>query len=139
MMPFGAPFGFNIMFSIIPVIVVIGFIFVFGTIIVRAAQGARQWHRNNNSPILTVDAKVAAKRIDVSSYTHHHGDMHMHHTSHSTTYYATFEFESCDRLELVIPDAEYGYIVQGDTGKLTFQGTRYLGFQRIPQSGDVTL
>lgn len=42
--PFG---GFGIMFSIVPIIIIIGFIFVFGTIIVRSVQGAIQWKRNN--------------------------------------------------------------------------------------------
>ena len=26
---------------------------------------------------------------------------------------------------------EYGYIVEGDRGRLTFQGTRFLSFERI--------
>ena len=48
-----------------------------------------------------------------------------------TNYYATFQFESGDRLELELQGREYGMIVEGDKGKLTFQGTRYLGFERI--------
>lgn len=118
------------MFSIIPVIVVLGFIFVFGTIIVRSVQGAKQWKRNNDSPVLTVDAVVVTKRADVQHYQHDTGTDAMHHTSSSTTYYATFEFASGDRLEFQIRDSEYGMLVEGDRGKLTFQGTRYLGFER---------
>ena len=41
-------FGGSIMFGIIPVIVAIGFVFVFGTIIVRLIKGANQWKRNND-------------------------------------------------------------------------------------------
>ena len=33
-------------------------------------------------------------------------------------------------MELLIPREEYGMLVEGDQGSLTFQGTRYLGFQR---------
>lgn len=120
----------NAMFSIVPVIIVIGFIFVFGTIIVRAVQGAKQWKRNNESPVLTVDAVVVTKRADVRHEQHHTGTDAMHHTSSSTTYYATFEFISGDRLEFQIRDSEYGMLVERDRGKLTFQGTRYLGFER---------
>ena len=29
-----------------------------------------------------------------------------------------------------IPTQDYGYLVEGDHGKLTFQGTRYLSFER---------
>jgi len=43
--PFGG-FG-DIMFSIVPVFVIIGFIFVFGTIIARLIKSAKQWKRNN--------------------------------------------------------------------------------------------
>lgn len=54
----------------------------------------------------------------------------MSHTSTSTTYYATFEVPSGDRMEFKVGSREYGMLVEGDAGKLTFQGTRYHGFQR---------
>ncbi len=38
--------------------------------------------------------------------------------------------ESGDRIELCVSGAEYGMLVEGDTGRLTFQGTRYLSFER---------
>ena len=126
--PFG---GLNIMFFIIPVIVVIGFIFVFGTIIARSIKGAAQWKRNNDSPVLSVSATVVAKRADVSYYHHNHHDTNaMSHTTSSTTYYVTFQVESGDRMEFTVRDAEYGLLVEGDAGKLAFQGTRYLRFER---------
>lgn len=123
--------SFDFMFSIVPVIVLLGFILVFGYIIVAAIRGGIQWNNNNNSPVLTVDAKVVAKRTTVDRRHHHHGDdMSMHHMSSSTTYYVTFEMVSRDRMELRVPDREYGMLAEGDTGKLTFQGTRYKGFER---------
>jgi len=123
--------GFDMMFSIVPVIVVLGFMLVFGIIIFRIIQGSVAWNKNNQSPILTVSATVIAKRIAVSKYHHHHHDnMSIHHHSSSTTYFATFEVESGDRMELKVPDKEYGMLVEGDIGKLTFQGTRYKGFER---------
>lgn len=45
-------------------------------------------------------------------------------------YYVTFEVESGDRMELHVPGREYGQLAEGDKGKLSFQGTRYLGFER---------
>jgi len=38
--------------------------------------------------------------------------------------------ESGDRFELQLQGQEYGLLVEGDRGKLTFQGTRFLEFQR---------
>ncbi len=125
--PFG---GMGIMFSIIPVLVVLGFLLVFGIIIVSIVQGARQWNRNNNSPILTVDAIVVTKRSDVSYHHHNTGTDNMHQASSSTYYYVTFEVPSGDRMELEVRDKEYGLLVEQDRGKLTFQGTRYLGYER---------
>ena len=55
----------------------------------------------------------------------------VHHTTASTSYYATFQVESGDRMELEVSGPEYGQLVEGDRGKLSFQGTRYLGFNRI--------
>lgn len=62
---------------------------------------------------------------------HHHHNHNDHLKSHSsTTYYVTFEVESGDRLEFAISGSEYGQLVEGDQGKLSFQGTRYQGFAR---------
>ncbi len=127
-----SPFdGFgNIMFNIVPVIIILGFVIVFGTIIVRTVQGIKQWKRNNESPVLTVDAKVVTKRADVRSYHHGTGTHDVHHMSSSTTYYVTFEVASGDRLEFRVSGTDYGMLAENDIGRLTFQGTRYLGFER---------
>ena len=74
-------------------------------------------------------ATVVSKRTNVSHH-HHHGTDHMAHHSTSTSYYVTFQVESGDRMELHMAGHEYGMLVEGDRGKLTFQGTRYLGFER---------
>ena len=42
----------------------------------------------------------------------------------------TFEVESGDRMELRVPSNEYGYLIVGDQGDLSFQGTRCLSFNR---------
>lgn len=102
------------------------FILVIGVFIATAVKGFSQWNKNNHSPELTVEATVVAKRTDVS---HHHsgGEHHHHHTS--TRYYVTFQVSSGDRMEFYVGD-EYGMLVEGDVGALTFQGTRYLRFDR---------
>jgi hypothetical protein len=120
----------GLMFAIVPVIITIGFIFVFGTIIVRSVRGAQQWKKNNDSPVLAVDADVVTKRADVSHHHHDTGADNMHHTTSTTTYYATFEVASGDRLEFSVSGKEYGMLAEDDSGKLTFQGIRYLGFER---------
>lgn len=121
----------SIMFTIVPVIVVIGFIVVIGSFIVMAVRGTAQWHRNNQSPRLTVDAELVSRRTEVSTFHHGgHNGTDMCHTSSSTTYYVTFQVDSGDRMEFSVSGQEYGLLAEGDRGKLTFQGTRYLGFER---------
>ena len=121
----GFAFGFD-MFGIMFTLV---FVLVIGTFIVTAVRGISQWNKNNNSPRLTVPALVVAKRTNVTR--HHHGGANGHHHHHtSTTYYVTFQVESGDRMELHVPGSEFGMLIEGDHGKLTFQGTRFLGFER---------
>lgn len=102
----------------------IAFLLILGTFVYVLVGGIAQWNRNNHSPRLTVDATVVTKRMRT---THSHTN-NMPHTS--TSYYATFQVASGDRMELHIPHNEYGYLVEGNKGQLTFQGTRYLSFER---------
>ena len=118
--------GFDLMFSIFPFLFITIFVIVIGTFIVTAVRGIGIWSKNNASPRLTVSAQVVTKRTQVS---HHHHQDSMSHTS--TAYYATFQVESGDRMEFSVSGAEYGMLAEGDQGSLTFQGTRYLGFERI--------
>lgn len=105
------------------------FFLVIGMFIVTAVRGIAEWTRNNNSPRLTVPAVIVSKRAHTSRHHHNHGGHH--HTTHSTSYYVTFQVESGDRMELKLSGSEYGLLAEGDRGRLSFQGTRYLGFDRI--------
>lgn len=103
------------------------FLLILGIFAYVLVGNIAQWNHNNHSPRLTVDATVVTKRIHIS---HSYVDK-MNNIPHtSTSYYATFQVASGDRMELMVPHSEYGYLVEGDTGKLTFQGTRFLGFER---------
>ena len=122
MIGFGGDPGFDVTFSIMQVIMLLVFVLVLGSIIVTLIRGVGEWNKNNPSPKLTVPATVVAKRSDV-----HRGIETMHTF---TSYYVTFQVESGDRMEFEVSDMEYGMLAEGDSGELTFQGTRYLNFQR---------
>ena len=111
------------------VMVPVIFVLVFGIIIVTMVRGVGEWNKNNHSPKLSVPAKVVSRRTAVSRHHHHQGNG-MHHTHTATSYYATFQVESGDRIEFLVSGTEYGMLAEGDSGELTFQGTRYLNFQR---------
>ena len=120
--------------GILGIIVFFVFVIVIGGIVVNLCRGVSQRNRNNHSPRLTVEAFVVSKRMDVSHHQHANaGDptgAHGYHTTTSTSYYATFQVQSGDRMEFSVNGREYGLLAEGDSGKLTFQGTRYIGFQR---------
>lgn len=121
--------GPDFMFSIFPFFFTVIFMIVIGGFIFTIVRGVGQWSHNNAQPRLTVNARVVSKRTDVS---HHHNVNNEHHfDSTSTRYYVTFEVESGDRMELQMRGNEFGLLAEGDQGRLTFQGSRYLGFERI--------
>ena len=122
MIGFGGDPGFDVTFSIMRIMVPVIFVLVFGIIIVTMVRGVGEWNKNNQSPKLTVPVTVVAKRSDVDR------GIETMHTF--TSYYVTFQVESGDRMEFEVSDMEYGMLAEGDSGELTFQGTRYLNFQR---------
>lgn len=117
-------FMFNIMQFIVPIM----FLLIFGIIIFTVIKGIGEWSNNNRQPVLSVKSKVVSKRAHTSNSTKMHENHHHH--SRSTFYHVTFEVESGDRMELKVSGSEYGQLVEGDVGKVTFQGTRYKSFQR---------
>lgn len=108
----------SFIFNVFPVMFFLVFALVFGIIVATLVQKGRESRKNDNSPRVTSQSEVVTKRTQVR------GD----HAR--TTYFATFQFESGDRLELEVPHNQFGYLVEGDKGKLTFQGTRFLDFER---------
>jgi Protein of unknown function (DUF2500) len=109
------PIGMLVFGGIVAAIVVA----VFATVIVK---GVGQWRRNNASPVVTTMARVVTKRGEV------HGGNGERRAQ--TAYFATFEMPTGERCELALPARESGLIADGDTGQLTYQGTRFKGFAR---------
>ena len=87
---------FEFMFPII-------FVMVFGMIIFQFATGIGTWHKNNQSPRLSVNATIVAKRESITHHSHANaGDLsgtHGYHSTSSTSYYVTFQVASGDRME----------------------------------------
>ena len=120
------PFGIGMGFQIVNILSTLIFLLALGIVIGGLFHNISRWHKDEKSPRLTVDATVISRRTARSRP--------MTNKRYSgrdyTNYYATFQFESGDRMELQMQGHEYGLIVEGDRGKLSFQGTRYLGFER---------
>ncbi len=119
----------DFMFSVFSIFSIIMFCCVFGFIIFVWVSIFKQMRKDNNSPRIRVPAKVIAKRESIRRSS---GSMNDHHRSSSvsTSYYATFEVDTGDRMELHLMGSEYGLLVEGDEGFLTFQGSRFVSFER---------
>ncbi|MBQ3222477.1 MAG: DUF2500 domain-containing protein [Clostridia bacterium] len=122
-MHMGFGFGFGLMETLFPVMFFAVFAFVMIMFAFTIGKAVRQNIKNNRSPRLTVGAKVVSKRQHYRRGTQN--------TMGHTWYYVTFEVESGDRMELETEGEEYGMLVEGDAGRLSFQGTRFLGFERV--------
>ena len=124
-------YGYETGFDMFSIMFFIVFALIVGTIIINAIKGISEWSNNNKQPILDINCKVVSKRISVSHTNSHTDSSGVHHGSSShTSYYVTFEFESKDRMDFKVTGSQFGMLVEGDVGKLKFQGTRFLDFTR---------
>lgn len=118
--PFNVPHDGGVpVFFVIFGLVFAGIVFA---IIVRAVSGGVEWADNNSQPIDNKPAKIVSKRVEVSGAQN----------STSTRYFVTFELPGGVRQEFKLHGSQYGQLAEGDTGLLSHQGTRYLGFVREP-------
>ncbi|AIQ69126.1 DUF2500 domain-containing protein [Paenibacillus graminis] len=111
--------------TVIPIFLAV----VIGIIAVSAGRGLLQWNRNNKSPIMTIPARIVSKRTEVRQQQLQDDS---NNSRTSTTYYLTYESDRGVRMEFKVDGNEYGMSAEGDRGILTYQGTRYHGFQRQP-------
>ena len=127
-------FGFDFMFTLVPIFIGVIFVIMLVSIISGLSRNAKRERKNDQSPRVTADAKVVSKRMQVgergSRRMRTNGMMEDGYSYSYSDYFVTFEFESGDRLELHVDGSDYGLLVEGDQGKLSFQGSRYLGFER---------
>lgn len=122
-------FGSGSLFTIIPFIVITGFILAFLYLLYQLIKGIAIWHSNNNAEVITINAKVIDKRNDVRVSG---GGGNNHHVSTHNTYYVTFELENSERLVFKVKPNDYSLLLVGDEGELNYQGTRFNKFLRIP-------
>ena len=85
-------------------IFVLIFAAVLGIFLVRGIRGLIQWHKNNQSPKMTKQATVAAKRTVVNRIR----SGNIKADTLITTYYVTFQVEQGERIEFLVRGEEYG-------------------------------
>nr|WP_083607096.1 DUF2500 domain-containing protein [Paenibacillus helianthi] len=115
---------FDLTGTVIPIFLAV----VIGIVAVSAGRGLLVWSRNNSSPLLTIPARIVSKRSELRQQLQDDNN----NSRTNTTYYLTYELENGVRMEFKVDGNEYGMSAEGDRGILTYQGTRYQGFQRQP-------
>jgi hypothetical protein len=128
-MPFPFP-NFGLPFTLIPIFIGGIFLLVFGAIAFAITSSIAQWMSDNAAPVETFEARVIAKRTKATQ--NQSGDANTHSVSRWTSYsyFVTFEYSNGQRKEFGIKESEFGVLIEGDRGTLTFQGSRYKGFAR---------
>ena len=102
-------------FSFVMIMFQMVFVCVCAVILFLIVKNISTWNKNNHSPRLTVPATVVTKRTQVTQQQHANaGDPTGAHG---------------DRMELRVSRSEYGLLAERNQGNLSFQGTRYLGFE----------
>ena len=107
----------NFIFNMFGMLVLFMFLVIIG-------GGISQWVKNNNSPRETVKARVVDKKSEVTYIQQEQNGM-MTNTP-QWSYYIVFEVVK----KMVVNGKEYKRICESDCGDLTFQGTRYIGFEK---------
>lgn len=108
--------------TLVLILFILILILVVGIFLALIIKSLSVWTSNNNAPIQDRFCKVIAKRIQLSGSSSN--------LNSNTSYFVTFELEDRSRMELWIGRQQFGYMVEGDIGNLTFQGTRFKEFER---------
>ena len=121
----------NAIHMLVPGFFILITVVILGIIVYLTLKGMQEKKANDAAPIVTVDAKVKAKRIAVHHSAHQQSmnGVPLMAKSHHTTYYATFALEGDQRLELQVSEGQFQRLTEGERGKLTYQRKRFHRFE----------
>lgn len=103
----------------------LGCLAMLGIVVYATVNNIVLWHKNNKSPKLTETVSVASKRTKVN-----HKSTSASINAVSSFYLVTFEYENGEQAEFYVQSEIFTSIEVGDRGKLTFQGTRFISFEK---------
>ena len=121
----------NAIHMLVPGFFILITVVILGMIVYLTLKGMQEKKANDAAPIVTVDAKVKAKRIAVHHSAHQQSmnGVPLMAKSHHTTYYSTFALEGDQRLELQVSEGQFQRLTEGERGKLTYQRKRFHRFE----------
>lgn len=118
-------YEYEFTFTTLPIAIFIGIVVLTIVVTVEVYEDI---FKQKPGPVILVyeETKVVTKRNDVTVNANQNSSI-------TSTYYATFQTGTGERIELSIPGNSYGLMAEGDIGKLTLIEGRYHEFQRKPE------
>ena len=107
------------------------YICIFTFLYVKYKKKYLEWKHNRKLPRLTNDVSILTKRTQIDQFQIKDKKI----GRPTTTYYVTFHLPHNEQIELRIPEKDYRFLFQGDSGRLTFQGTKFFTFERTSLQG----
>ena len=102
------------------------YICIFTFLYVKYKKRFLEWKHNRKIPRLTHEVSILNKRTQTDQFRIKDKKI----GRPITTYYVTFHLPYDEQIELRIPEKDYRFLFQGDSGHLTFQGTKFFTFER---------
>lgn len=89
----------------------------------------KHWVKIRRSPKITIQAKVLKKYIDEQNVSRKRASG-VGYASHTMRiYYVCFEVDGSEMLEFRVRKVDYLNLRKGKSGKLTYQGEKYIKFE----------
>ena len=109
-------------------LILIGLIFAvaIGGITCQQIQKMRGSARNDTLPVLTTRATLVSKRKEIMAQPP--GINPKNQIPPSTTFFASFRLPDSQTVEVQVDNVQFTALTEGESGRLTYQGTRFLSF-----------
>lgn len=102
------------------------YICIISFLYIKCKKKILLWKENRKMPRLTQNVEIIGKRINTTSFQIKGKKF----WRDRITYHITFQLPNNEQTELCIPYRIYRFLFEGDTGKLTSQGTKFFEFER---------
>jgi Protein of unknown function (DUF2500) len=113
-----------------PILIGLVFAAILGTVAYQLIRKARQSSRNDALPVLTAPATVSGMRTNTIAQP---ADINpKYKVEPSTKFFARFRLHDSQSLEFELSNEQFAPLAEGQQGTLTYQGTRYVGFEKSP-------
>lgn len=106
---------------------------IFFAILYFIYKSTTEWRSNNKAPKISLNVFVKAKNSESRVNSNNAMNEQGGYSSPTTTVTRTITFEESDtkrRFVFYVERVQFDLIFEGDSGVLTYQGTRFLEFKR---------